>query len=110
VLVLGLTDKKDASAVLEPLAEVASEVVFTRSRYRGADPRGLEEAWQGLATKTPGSIVEGPREAMLHAVGSAGEGGAVVVTGSTFVVDEALNPEAEVLEANALYVPPGEVQ
>ena len=34
----------------------------------------------------------------------------VVVTGSTFVVDEALNPEAGLLESNALYVPPGEAR
>jgi dihydrofolate synthase/folylpolyglutamate synthase len=108
VVVMGLTDKKDAPAVLAPLVGVADALVFTRSRYRGADPGGLLEAWRGLDTPSPAEVVDSPREALERATRWAGEGGAVVVTGSTFVVDEALNPEAELLEANALYVPPGE--
>ena len=98
----------DAPAVLAPLVGVADALVFTRSRYRGADPGGLLEAWEGLDTPSPAEVVDSPREALERATQWAGEGGAVVVTGSTFVVDEALNPEAELLEANALYVPPGE--
>ena len=108
VVVLGLTDKKDAPAVLAPLVGVADALVFTRSRYRGADPEGLAEAWRELDTPSPAEVIDVPREALERAIQWAGEGGAVVVTGSTFVVDEALNPEAELLEANALYVPPGE--
>ena len=108
VVVMGLTDKKDAPAVLEPLAGIADALVFTRARYRGADPTGLLEAWEALGTTAPAEVVISPREALTRALERAGEGGAVVVTGSTFVVDEALNPEAELLEANALYVPPGE--
>jgi dihydrofolate synthase/folylpolyglutamate synthase len=108
VVVMGLTDKKDASAVLAPLVGVADALVFTRSRYRGADPEGLLEAWSGFDTPSPAEVVESPREALVRATQWTGEDGAVVVTGSTFVVDEALNPEAELLEANALYVPPGE--
>ncbi len=108
VVVLGLTDKKDAPAVLAPLVGVADALVFTRSRYRGADPERLLRAWKGLDTPSPAEVVDLPRAALERAIELAGEGGAVVVTGSTFVVDEALNPEAELLEANALYVPPGE--
>ncbi|NIS12982.1 MAG: hypothetical protein GWN18_13050 [Thermoplasmata archaeon] len=108
VVVMGLTDKKEAPEVLAPLVGVADALVFTRSRYRGADPQGLLDAWMGLDTPSPAEVVDVPREALERAIEWAGEGGAVVVTGSTFVVDEALNPDAEVLEANALYVPPGE--
>jgi dihydrofolate synthase/folylpolyglutamate synthase len=108
VVVLGLTDKKDAPEVLAPLVGVADALVFTRSRYRGADPAGLQAAWELMDTPTPVEVVDSPRDALARAIDWAGEGGAVVVTGSTFVVDEALNPEADLLEANALYTPPGE--
>lgn len=110
VLVMGLTDKKDAPSVLAPLAGVVDDVVFTRSRYRGTGPEGLLEAWKGIEGTGPAEVVDAPEAALARAVELAGRGGVVVVTGSTFVVDEALNPEAEVLEANALYVPPGETQ
>jgi dihydrofolate synthase/folylpolyglutamate synthase len=109
VVVLGLTDKKDAPGALAPLVGVADGLVFTRSRYRGADPGGLKEAWEQMDTPSPAEVVDSPRKALERAIEWAGEEGVVVVTGSTFVVDEALNPEAELLEANALYVPPGEV-
>jgi dihydrofolate synthase/folylpolyglutamate synthase len=108
VVVLGLTDKKDGPSVLAPLVGVVDALVFTRSRYRGADPGSLLEAWKGLGAPSPAEVVVTPRDALERAIEWAGEGGTVVVTGSTFVVDEALNPEAELLEANALYVPPGE--
>lgn len=109
VLVVGMTDRKGAPEVLAPLVEVADAAIFTRSRYRGTDPSSLLTAWEGLGDKVaPAQVVDRPREALETAIELAGDGGAVVVTGSTFVVDEALNPEAELLEANALYVPPGE--
>jgi len=109
VLVVGMTDRKEAPGVLAPLVEVTDAAIFTRSRYRGTDPSNLLAAWEGLGGGVaPAQVVDGPREALEKAIELAGDGGAVVVTGSTFVVDEALNPEAELLEANALYVPPGE--
>jgi dihydrofolate synthase/folylpolyglutamate synthase len=108
VLVVGLTDKKDAPSVLAPLAGAVDAIVFTRSRYRGADPQGLLDAWLDLEDAGTGEVVDAPREAMARALELAGPEGAVVVTGSTFVVDEALNPDADILEANALYLPPGE--
>ncbi len=109
VLVIGLADNKEAADVLAPLKDAADAMVFTRSRYRGADPKTLLAAWESLGEGTgPGTVVDSPRDAIEEALERAGGGGAVVVTGSTFVVDEALNPEAELLEANALYLPPGE--
>ncbi len=108
VLVVGIVEKKDHVAVLAPLVSAASGVVFTRARYRGADPGLLRDIWNGLGGPGPAEVVEVPREALARAMELAGAEGAVVVTGSTFVVDETFNPEAELLEANALYRPPGE--
>jgi dihydrofolate synthase/folylpolyglutamate synthase len=112
ILVIGIVGNKDHPPILQPLVGVADGVVFTRSRYRGGDPDRLLAVWRGLdgvTEEAPAEVVDSPREALERAQSLAGEGGAVVVTGSTFVVDEALNPEAAVLEANALYLPPGEV-
>jgi dihydrofolate synthase/folylpolyglutamate synthase len=110
VMVVGLSDKKDAHTVLEPLGGATKAIIFTRSRYRGADPEGLRAAWESLGTTVPAHVVDLPLDAMDRAFQLAGEDGVVVVTGSTFVVDEALNPEADLLEANALNLPPGEAQ
>ena len=110
VLVLGITEKKDHRSILRPLVAAVDGVVFTRSRYRGVDPGHLLGIWISLdGDARSAEVVQGPMEALDRARALAGEGGAVVVTGSTFVVDEALNQEREILEANATYRPPGEV-
>ncbi len=109
VLVMGITEKKDHRNILRPLAGVVDAVVFTKSRYRGVDPQRLRRIWDTLgAGSSPSDVVMDPREALERGRMLAGDGGAVVVTGSTFVVDEALNPERDILESNATYVPPGE--
>jgi dihydrofolate synthase/folylpolyglutamate synthase len=109
VLVVGITEKKDHPSILRPLTKVADGIVFTRSRYRGIDPSTLLMIWRELKDATSvAKVVDGPREAVETALRMTGEEGAVVVTGSTFVVDEALNPDRAVLEANATYVAPGE--
>jgi dihydrofolate synthase/folylpolyglutamate synthase len=108
ILVVGIVEKKDHAAVLAPLAGVVSGAVFTRSRYRGADPGLLKDLWEGLGPAGPSEVVDGPREALARARELAGDEGVVVITGSTFVIDEVFNPEAGLLEANALYKPPGE--
>ncbi len=111
VFVLGVSEGKDPRAILNHVASVADRVVLTRARYRGLDPERLLRVWRGLG---PGGarlgrveVVERPRDALARARALAGRGGAVVVTGSTFVVDEALNPDTWLMEANAAYVPPG---
>ena len=94
--------------MLRALVPVTGAIVFTRSRYRGADPRRLRRIWTSLGGDPEGAeVVSRPRDALARAREIAGTEGAVVVTGSTFVVDEALNPDDWLMEANAEYVPPG---
>ena len=64
--------------------------------------------WTGLGGDPERSeVVERPRAALERAKALAGPDGRVVVTGSCFVVDEALNPDKWLMEANAGYVSPG---
>jgi len=108
VLVVGIARRKEHEPMLRALVPVADSIVFTRSRYRGADPRRLRRIWTSLdGDPKRAEVVPHPRDALARARELAGADGAVVVTGSTFVVDEALNPDDWLMEANAEYVPPG---
>ena len=108
VLVVGMARRKEHLPMLRPLLPLADSVVFTRARYRGADPRRLRRLWTDLGADPARSHVEpDPRRALARAKRLAGSDGVVVVTGSTFVVDEALNPEVWLMRANAEYMPPG---
>jgi dihydrofolate synthase/folylpolyglutamate synthase len=108
VFVLGISEGKDPRAILNHVASLADGVVLTRARYRGLDPHRLMRVWARLGGEGGRTeVVEGPRSALARARRLAGRRGAVIVTGSTFVVDEALNPDTWLMEANADYVPPG---
>ena len=86
VLVLSVLEDKDAHAMLEALVPGADRLVFTRC----ANPRALSPATlEVLAAKLggpPSKIVADPRAAVQRARELAGEGGAVVATGSIYLI------------------------
>jgi dihydrofolate synthase/folylpolyglutamate synthase len=97
VLVLGILDDKDAAAMLGALLPLASHAVLTRSRNpRSLSPATLDSLARriapGLATETAGD----PVRALELARGLAGRDGAVVATGSIYLVaDLVRDPGAE---------------
>jgi dihydrofolate synthase/folylpolyglutamate synthase len=93
--VLGVLDDKDAAAMLRALLPLCSSVVFTRS----ANPRSLSPATlEGLAQQLggpPAECVTDPRGAVARAVELAGPEGAVIATGSIYLIaDLVRDPEA----------------
>jgi len=86
VLVLSVLDDKDAAGMLEALLPLADEVVFTRCQ----NPRSLSPATlASLAAKVAGVqgvTVAKPSAAIAHARELAGRGGAVLATGSIYLI------------------------
>ena len=85
--VIGVLDDKDAAAMLRALLPLCSAVVFTRS----ANPRSLPPATlAGLAEQVGGpgesECVADPRAAVARAAELAGPDGAVIATGSIYLI------------------------
>jgi dihydrofolate synthase/folylpolyglutamate synthase len=84
--VVGILDDKDAAAMLETLLPLFDRVVFTRS----ANPRSLPPATlESLSTQLngpPSEIVPNPKAALTRARDLAGPDGAVLATGSIYLV------------------------
>jgi dihydrofolate synthase/folylpolyglutamate synthase len=91
VAVLSVLDDKDAAGMLRELVPLASGAVFTASRNpRALSPATLSSLWDQLGG--PAAEIEGdPREAVERARALAGEGGAVVATGSIYLVADLLS-------------------
>jgi dihydrofolate synthase/folylpolyglutamate synthase len=86
VLVLSVLDDKDAGAMLSALLPHAGAAVFTRSRNRRALAAAeLAERARELAS-VPTEVVDDPAAAVQRARELAGRGGAVLVTGSIYLV------------------------
>jgi dihydrofolate synthase / folylpolyglutamate synthase len=91
LLVLGLSEGKDAHGVLAALAPRATRAYFTRSHHeRSADPRTLAELARADVPDTPTEVHQDLASALGAALAEAGPADAVLVTGSLFLVGEAL--------------------
>jgi dihydrofolate synthase / folylpolyglutamate synthase len=91
LLVLGLSEGKDAHGVLAALAPRATHAYFTRSHHeRSADPRTLAELARADVPDTPSEVHQDLASALEAALAEAGPADAVLVTGSLFLVGEAL--------------------
>jgi dihydrofolate synthase/folylpolyglutamate synthase len=91
VAVLSVLDDKDAAGMLRELVPLASGAVFTASRNpRALSPATLASLWSQLGG--PAAEIEGdPRAAVERARALAGEEGAVVATGSIYLVADLLS-------------------
>jgi len=93
VLVLSVLEDKDAAGMLEALLPMADSVVFTRCQ----NPRSLSPATlASLAAKVAdvrGETVAQPRAAVARARELAGPGGAVLATGSIYLIADLVREE-----------------
>lgn len=81
-LVFGAFERKNPHAVLEPLLALASDLAFVAPPGgQAADPHLLALEHGALAFDTP-------EDAFRHALGQAGKGGRVVVTGSLYLAGQ----------------------
>jgi dihydrofolate synthase/folylpolyglutamate synthase len=92
--VFAVLDDKDAAAMLEALLPLCRQAVFTRC----ANPRALPPATlESLASKLggpPAKTIADPRTALERARELAGPDGAVLATGSIYLVADLVRGEA----------------
>ena len=92
--VVSILDDKDAAAMLRELAPVCDALIFTTSQ----NPRALPPpTLHSLATQLggpPSEIVPDPRAALERARELAGAAGAVLATGSIYLIADLLRPPA----------------
>ena len=95
VAVIGVLEDKDAAGMLTELLPRFERIVFTRPQ----NPRSLSPATlASLAEKLggpPAEIVADPREAVERARSLAGAGGAVLATGSIYLIADLVREGAD---------------
>jgi dihydrofolate synthase/folylpolyglutamate synthase len=100
VAVLSILDDKDAAAMLAALMPACDALVLTSSQNPRALPPPTLQSLAGQLGGPPTEIVPEPRAALRRARelagagGQGGEGGAVVATGSIYLVADLVRPAA----------------
>lgn len=98
---IGLTRQRDPVQMFEPLFEVAEEIVVTSASYPGRDPYEVAALLHQVFGEV--SVREDPREAYRAERERLEEGQMLVLTGSAYMIDQALNPNPYVRHANASF-------
>lgn len=86
IVILGISDRKDAAAMIREIAPRASLVIVTRAAYRGIDPAQLALFIRPYGV--PYTCAATCDQALQSALSQAHEDDLICVTGSLFVVGE----------------------
>ena len=96
VAVIGVLDDKDAAAMLRALLPQFDQVVFTRSANpRSLSPATLVSLAEKLAPDLTAEAAADPPAALERARALAGPGGAVIATGSIYLIADLLRDEGD---------------
>jgi dihydrofolate synthase/folylpolyglutamate synthase len=88
ILILGISRNKDIRSVIDPLSEIADEIIFTRAKLPKAEkPELLRRTYSGTLRA---SIEPGIVQALKRAFSIAGDSDLILVTGSLYLVGEAV--------------------
>ncbi len=98
---IGLTRKRDPLELFTPLFELADEIIVTSASYPGQDPEVIAE--QLRRTFNPVTVQPDSRQAYREARESLEPGQILVLTGSAYMIDQALNPNRYLRHLNASF-------
>jgi dihydrofolate synthase/folylpolyglutamate synthase len=93
--VVSILDDKDAAGMLRALLPCCRAVILTSNRHpRALSPATLESLARQVGAAVPLELEPDPRRALARARDSAGRAGAVVATGSIYLVADLVRPVA----------------
>ena len=95
VAVIGVLDDKDAAAMLRAILPLADAAVYTRSSNPRSLPPATLEALGGQLGGPPAERVGDPRAAVERARSLAGPDGAVIATGSIYLIADLVRERQE---------------
>jgi dihydrofolate synthase/folylpolyglutamate synthase len=92
--VMSILDDKDAAAMLSTLLPLFERTVFTRSSHPRSLPPATLESLARQLSGPPTEVVSVPEQALERAVELAGPKGAVLVTGSIYLLSDLVRVRA----------------
>lgn len=103
ILVVGISGQRLADEVFASLAGIAKAVIVTAASYKGQDPSLVRASIEALAGDIPIVAIADPREALQTAKAMRGAEDIVLLTGSTYMIEQMLNPDLYLRHLHATY-------
>jgi dihydrofolate synthase/folylpolyglutamate synthase len=99
--IIGLTRSRDMRRVFAPILELAEHIVITSASYAGQDPDELAEQLRKDFQSI--EVIEDPKAAFEREKERLKENQILVLTGSAYMIDQALNPNPYIRHLNATF-------
>jgi dihydrofolate synthase/folylpolyglutamate synthase len=103
IFVVGISGQRVAGEVFAALSGVAKAVIVTAASYKGQDPSAVRASIEQLTGDIPTLAIADPREALLTAKQMRSEQELIVLTGSTYMIEQMLNPDPYLRHLHATF-------
>jgi dihydrofolate synthase/folylpolyglutamate synthase len=103
IFVIGISGHRVAQEVFAALQGVAKAVIVTAASYKGQDPEAVAASLAQVAGDTPTLAIADPLEALHQAKRLQGEEDLIVLTGSTYMIEQMLNPDPYLRHLHATF-------
>jgi dihydrofolate synthase/folylpolyglutamate synthase len=103
ILIVGMSGHRVPAEVFDALARIAKAIIVTGASYKGQDPAAVRGAIEPLAGDTPVLVIADPQQALQVAKAMRTEQDIVLLTGSTYMIEQVLNPDPYLRYLSATY-------
>ncbi len=103
VFVVGISGTRNAVEVIGPLVSQAKAIVVTSAGYKGQDPGAVYALLREKFPALPIHLAANPQATLEVAKNLRGGREVIIFTGSTYMVDQALNRDARLRHLNGAY-------
>ncbi|MCB0022465.1 MAG: hypothetical protein KDD91_05485, partial [Caldilinea sp.] len=93
ILVVGISGQRISTKVFRSLADIAQTIIVTSASFKGQDPARVREEVKGIVGDIPVLVAFEPQQALRTARSLRRNGEIIILTGSTYMIEQALNPD-----------------
>ena len=93
IFVVGMSGQRVPSQVFAELARIAKTIIVTGASYKGQDPAAVRAGIEQVAGETPILVIADARQAVAVAKTMRTDHDVIILTGSTYTIEQVLNPD-----------------
>ena len=93
ILILGMAGRRVPYEVFPSLAKTAKAIIITGASFRGQDPSDVRRQVAAIGLDTPTLVISEPRQALQMAQSMRHNDDVIILTGSTYMIEQVLNPD-----------------
>ncbi|MBK8050851.1 MAG: hypothetical protein IPK16_29365, partial [Anaerolineales bacterium] len=90
---VGISGHRVPTKVFAALSDVAKAIIVTSASFKGQDPARVREEIGGIVGDIPVLLTFEPQQALSTAKTLQRPGDVIILTGSTYMIEQALNPD-----------------